>query len=266
MKKFIEMFKNAPRAKVTKLAFAFVGVLVSGAILIAAATSMAWFSNNHKSDGRQMALEAQNDGTSLSYEVYKSNSAGTEVEKITSLDTEIVMNTHDAVFLSENRYNPIFLRIGITTENTNLTNGTATFSISRSSTDHELTKYLSTVGRFACSASVNYDGASTNLAIYTAALNYFCNNNGTLKTPASSAMFISGSAGNYTKQATITLPAVEVDVSEGASTTFYLTLCICYDTSYSNWLAYGDTFRYLDADAQLFNVEDDLSSITVVLS
>lgn len=265
MKKLFEMLKGAPKAKVAKLAYAFIGVVVSGAILIAATTSMAWFSQNRRTDASEMEIKANDEGTVATYEVFKYDLENENVVKTTN--TSVQLNTHDAVFLSENAHNPVFIRLQITTKNANLEEGRATLEIARSSTDHELSKMLSSVGRFSCSTAVDYEGAATDEDVYNVAKNYFCNPNGSMKTsPVQSSMFISGSAGNYAKADSITLDGSDVEKSGGDTTTFYLTLCICYDTYYSEHLAVGDTYHYLDSESVQFAVENDISNITILLS
>ena len=113
MKKLFEMLKGAPKAKVAKLAYAFIGVVVSGAILIAATTSMAWFSQNRRTDASEMGVRSNVDDVEVDYIVYLKGEDGT-VDNTKRIDDEVRFRTYDTVFRSRNKDNPVIVRITLT--------------------------------------------------------------------------------------------------------------------------------------------------------
>lgn len=290
MKEFFKMLKNAPKAKVAKLAYAFVGVIVSGAILVAATTSVAWFSQNRKTDANELQIKTLQDDTAAQYSVYKwdfeegdiENGHGTNVDSESNpltLGTGFTLNTHDVVFTSENEYNAAFVRIELTGSKYADKSGTLTVTLTRSteydSNETVLTDTLSSVAQFACTTgTVTYEeNADT---VYHNAFGMFCNaEDGKLKPSGSFTKqrfttYDTGDDGagnpvysNYAKtnQLEFTVNYAAGDWTDGK---LYIYLCICYDEILAELVARGNTdfsaFLDLGTSKPMVN---DLSEIYV---
>ncbi len=267
MKKFLSMFKSAPKGKVAKLAYAFFGIIVSGVILVAATTSMAWFSNNQRTDANALELKSLQNDTTARYSVYKwdfeegniANGHGTNLDSESNpltLETGFSLNTHDVVFTSENLYNPAFVRIELTGSKYEGKSGSLTVNLIRSeeydSNETVLTETLSSVAQFACTTgAVAYlDNAET---VYSTAYGLFCNaENGKLKNsgPFVKKEFttydVEEEGGNPVYSNFEKVNELEFSVSYNAEDwtedgKLYIYLCVCYDEILAELVARGNT-------------------------
>lgn len=290
MKGFFKMLKNAPKAKVAKLAYAFVGVIVSGAILVAATTSVAWFSHNRKTDANEMQIKTLQDDTEAQYSVYKwdfeegdiENGHGTNVDSESNpltLGTGFKLNTHDVVFTSENEYNPAFVRIELTGSKYEGKSGSLTVTLTRSTAKDDannvLTETLSSVAQFACTTgAVAYVEDAD--PVYKNAFAMFCNeDDGKLKESGdfTRARFTTydtntDGEGNHTYsnfQKTNQLQfTVNYNAGDWTDGKLYIYLCICYDEILAEMVARGNTdfSAFLDIGTSK-EMENDLSEIYV---
>ncbi|MBQ3638999.1 MAG: hypothetical protein II955_00575 [Clostridia bacterium] len=209
MKRLLKRLKILPKAKLMKLAYAFVGMIVSGAILIAATTSMAWFSQNKRVDARELEIKTLQGGISAEYRVYKwkyeegallegmgTNLADDGTTPLT-LNSSFKLNTHDVVFTSENLYTAAIVRIELSDESNQYTGkaGTIRLTLTRDPSKDTganqggtLSDTITSVATFSCAnQAVTYGGANdpdpTDAdEVYQAARDFFCNAEGKLKT------------------------------------------------------------------------------------
>lgn len=223
MKGLVKLFKRVPKTKITKLVHAFVGMIVSGAVLIAATTSMAWFAQNKRAEARELEVKTSQGGINAEYRVYKwkyeegallegvgTNFADDGTTPLT-LNSSFKLNTHDVVFTGENRYTAAIVRIELSDESNQYVGraGTLQLTLTRDPNMDTSENYggtlsdtITSVATFSCAnQAITYGGANAPDPtdadeVYQAARDFFCNVEGKLKTGDSA--FSSQSFATYT--------------------------------------------------------------------
>lgn len=282
MKKLAQMFKGAPKAKVAKLAYAFLGIIVSGAILVAATTSFAWFSRNQRTDANAMEIKTAQDDTEATYTVYTYDTKQNKGVDTASLEGGFQLNTHDVVFTSENIHNAAFVKIVLTGSKYQNKAGTLSVSIARSTAadnaQNPLTETLSSVAQFAYTTDVSYAADANADAIYTALFAKFCDGEtGMLKTTytdgtdrMSFVSYTSTTVDGVTTYSNFNKSAAEIEfanISYAAgdwnNNKLCVYLCICYDEIPVNKIVDKSDFMQLVDIGKSKTMANDLTSITV---
>lgn len=227
MKNRIKRAQSVPKAKAAKLAYAFVGMVVCGAVLIAAITSVAWFAQNQRVDARNLEIKTLREGITAEYRVYKwqyeegalleGNGTNYAADGITplTLNSDFKLNTHDVVFTSENLYTAAIVRVELSDANGWYVGGAGTLRITvtrdpdKDAEEHyggTLSETITSVATFSCmDQAVTYGGEgdpdpADADEVYQAARDFFCDGEGQLKTSGSG--FSSQAFATYTTTVT----------------------------------------------------------------
>ncbi|MBO4308695.1 MAG: hypothetical protein J5885_02585 [Clostridia bacterium] len=275
MKGLVKLFKRVPKAKVTKLAYAFVGMIVSGAILIAATTSMAWYSNNRRTNSNDMAIRSNVDDAEVDYVVYLKGEDET-VNSSQRISDEVKFRTYDTIFLARNKDNPVIVRITLTSPRLQaLESGTMTLVLDRAHIMDGLTElnlektssYFSSLMLFAAAVEnpTTYSGYADNDALYSGVIGTYFNdttNTPIFKDTVNTYSFVSGN----TKINTLEIPVNYTAGDWNDEDELNIYLMINYDKS----RVVSDGFAAADMTAGLLMTEkilaNDLSRITLTSS
>ena len=175
MGEFLKKLKNLPGKQRAKLVYALISVVTSAAVLIAATTTMAWFSSNRDVDASRMQIATEYDDLTARCAVYLWD---VDTEKGVSQNedsTNILLNqgkpflTYDTIFVERNRYNPVIVEITVTGERYQNKGGTLTVTVERAP-DQVTPAYVDDAG----SPVAEQHSNDTDSFFFTSVMNFAC--------------------------------------------------------------------------------------------
>lgn len=203
MFKFISQIMKSNKKPLLLSIFSLIGAF---ALLLVAVGSFAWYATNKNASVANMSLKVGADDVFATYQVYMKDDDGNVVSNKT-LSDEVVVHTFDSVFTAKNRYNPIFIRITVTSDSlyssSTVSSKNMNFTISRQdiqAADSVTSRYFTSVMQFAMaleSPSASYDDATDLYStVYSEYMQNYSNTDPTpvFKNAASPQSFVSGNS------------------------------------------------------------------------
>lgn len=154
------------------------GVLVAICLMFVAVSGYAWFSSNKSVTASNMIVRVGYDDVVATYKVYYKNVDGQVQE--TDILNDVEMHTYDSIFTSKNVYNPVAIRIQITSpslyEASTNENSTLTFKLSKKtitsgegveSNASRLSHYMSSIMLFSLQPEAADNNPRTKEEIYS---------------------------------------------------------------------------------------------------